>query len=373
MDTTRPVFQPPVHLAQLQAGQTILDGLRSLGPTLPALMESRRLIGVFDADLLLRDLKYTMTHGYLSALALTMRTGLLRSFAAMAVWDEVMEKIERQAFEFRWEPPHARMTWLTDYAPWIDFIDTSGLPQSDARTIESARRDPDDVPTAQLVVLLTPDIFFSCNRRHYPGLRALNEKWARVTRACRDQSVREVVLLESTLAGSMVCTLALTGAHGVVHGLARLDRRIFVGLGLLAMFAFLHPTTRRILLARASEVGVALRSGLQTGLRTWTEHMAEWETLARAAQLELAEYRRTGERPPHVRERAATVLARANTALSLPELQTHMMPWGPTPARPNDTSYLRRVLRAHPQLFRETDRGRWFLVVRRLRPAATAS
>jgi len=185
--------------------------------------------------------------------------------------------------------------------------------------------------------------------------------------------VGDIIFLESTLVGSMVTALAFAGAQDLLNRLAQTDRRILVGLGILAAFAFIHPTSRRILLARAPEVGRALGSGLHTGLRIWTEHIVEWGTLSSEAQSILAAYRRTGERPPHVRERAATVLARADTSLSLSEIRRNMRAWDSAPAGSNDTSYLRRMLRAHPEQFIETDGGRWFLAVRRVRPTVTTS
>jgi hypothetical protein len=344
--------------------------MRSLAPTILSLVESRRLIGVFDADLLLSDLKYTMTRGYLSGLALTMRTGLLRSFAAMSVWHEVMQKTEEKAPKFHWDPPQARNAWLRDYAPWIDFVETSSLPRY-PRILEGARRDPHDIQTAQLVVFLSPDLFFSRNRRHYPGLRALDERWAEVTRACRDQTVRDVLFLESTLTGSVITALGIAGVQGLVSGLARLDRRILVGLGLLGALAFIHPTPRRILLSRGPEIGMALGKGLYRAVEIWAEQMAVWDALASEAERVLAGYRRTGEHPPYVRERAATVLARADTPMSLGEIQARMVPWGST--RPNDVAYIRRVLRKHPEQFGETPDERWYLAIRRIRPAASAS
>src|SRR5258708_6209846 len=168
MNTKPSLFLTPSRLAKLEPGHTLLGQLQAIAPTLPYMTGITPAVGVLDTDLVLQDLKYALSHNTHTALMIAARTGLLRLFAAMPVWYEVLRHIDDRAEALRWDPHQARDVWLRCYAPWIYFIDAAKLPLTHPFVLESAKRDPTDVQTAQLVIALTPDMFLSCNRRHFP-------------------------------------------------------------------------------------------------------------------------------------------------------------------------------------------------------------
>ncbi len=267
MDAQPQFFQTPTRLAQLEPGQTLLGQLQAIAPTLLQTLGITPAVAVLDTDLLLRDLKYTLRHNIHTALMLAARTGLLRLYAALPVWYEVIRHIDdRDALG--WDPAQALDIWRRCYAPWIYFIDATQLPVTNPLVFESSRRHPKDVQTAQLVIALTPDMFLSCNQKHFPGLKPVGEQWLSVSLAYRDKFVRDISSMETTLMWSVGCNISFRTVQGIVDGIAHMDRRFLIGtaicLALVAVFAAAHRPTREAIVRGTT----ATWSGFTDALRT---------------------------------------------------------------------------------------------------------
>lgn len=377
MDVQPPFSLTPNRLAQLKPGHTLLGQLQTIAPALPRVVGITPAVAVVDSDLLLQDLKYTVSHETHTALMIAARTGLLRLFAALPVWHEIMRHIDDLAAVFGWDPTQARRIWLARYAPWIYFIDAARLPATHPLVLEGARRDPKDTQTAQLVIALTPDMFLSCNRKHFPGLQPVGEKWLTVSLAYRDKFVRDVSSMETTLMWSMVGSMGVEMTEALVHGIASVDRRILIGgaIGfvLIAALASLHRPTRDTIVSEAKKTWSGVTDAINRILPTGIDQAAQRDVAASHAQQVLNAVGRTDANPYLVRDFAATALARTAVFLPVDQLQGEMATWGYASGGPGAAHYVRRVLRGLPGLFREDTYGRWGLSVLRALPPATVT
>ncbi len=371
------LFLTPSRLAKLDYGRTLLGQLQTIAPMLPHMVGITPAVGVLDTDLLLQDMSYALSHNTHTALMIAARTGLLRLFAALPVWYEVMRHIDDRAEALRWDPLQARDVWLKCYAPWIHFIHAAPLPLTHPFVLESSKRDPTDVQTAQLVVALTPDMFLSCNRKHFPGLQPVGEQWLTASLAYRDKFLRDISLMESTLMWSIGCNMGLDLAQTLVHSITSVDRRVFIGIGigvvLLAVLASLHRPTREAILSGAKDTWAGLTDAVKTILPPMLEQAVQRDAAAYYAQRVLSAVGPIDAKPYVVRDFAATALARTDAFLPVDQLQSAMMRWGYAAGGSTAAQYVRRVLRGLPGLFREDSHGRWALSVLRALPQASST
>lgn len=120
-------------------------------------------VSVLDTNIVLNDLRSALKSERPTALQIAAHLGAVRCFAATRVRDEVEEKIDTLAPAWQWDPLQARDVWRRDYQ-FIRFIDPEGIPLRSRRVAELMARDPDDVPTAQLIELIKPDVNFPLDR-----------------------------------------------------------------------------------------------------------------------------------------------------------------------------------------------------------------
>jgi hypothetical protein len=380
MDPKPSLFLTPSRLAELELGRTLLGQLQAIAPTLPRMAGITPAVGVLDTDLLLHDLKYALSHNTHTALMIAARTGLLRLYAALPIWYEVMQHIDDRATALQWDPLQARDVWFTCYAPWIYFIDAARLPLTHPFVLESARRDPTDVQTAQLVIALTPDVFLSCNRKHFPGLQPVGEQWLTVSLAYRDKFLHDISSMDSTLMWSIGCGMGLNLTQALVRSITSLDRRVFIcfgiGVVLIAVLASLHRPTREAIVSGAKDAWAGLTDAVQTALPPLLEMLeqaAQRDAAASYAQRVLSAVRRVDAQPCVVRDFAATALARTDAFLPVDRLHAEMTKWGYATDGSSAAQYVRRVLRGLPRLFREDSHGRWGLSVLRALPQADST
>src|SRR5262249_8119710 len=116
---------------------------------------------VVDANHLLSGLKYRVEHGRPTALLQAAREGSFRLGASTTVRDEVLEHLSEVLGKYGLDTDAAIQIWRNEYLSVLTFIDLSEVPILGASVAALATRDPDDVPTGQLIELLQPDVAFS--------------------------------------------------------------------------------------------------------------------------------------------------------------------------------------------------------------------
>ncbi len=365
MDTVRTRLAVPGGLSAFDDGSTAREAFRRMFPSLLEALNAEPYVGVLDADLAIRDLKRAVRLRELTGLMRAARTGFLRLFATTTVRDAIHRKIEVLAPRFGWDPSDAYSVWVEECEPWVRFVDVSDLQPTDRRVREVYALDPEDGPTAQLVRLITPDVFLSCNHHHFPGYGAVaefhGENWSIVTVAYRDKSNRETVFTGTAFGGAFTLSVSDAAIRNLAASLARIDRRVLLGVGLLFGLALLHPRTRRWLTATTQRAyGIAheaARTCLPPLLSRWSQIEAD---AAEAARVIAFAQCKVGM-PRRVRDLAATVLARTDDPLPPATLHSVMADWGYEKTGEGAVQYLLRVLRADPRVFREDKRGKWFL------------
>ncbi len=325
-------------------------------------------VAVIDTNILINDVKYSLLAKPLTSLMEAARIGALKLFASTTVRDEVWEKLgdEAVARKLKVDPVGARQRWVENYLPWITFLDPTGLPLLSARVEDI--KDPDDVPTGQIIELLCPDVVLSYNTKHLGHFDVTSEGWVYVALAYRDISRREGIVVGIELVG----TFSLNATFGVAQLsfsiVGKIDKNVWLILGLILVVALCcalaHPTSRRWLQTKGEEVATAMKhtaENIGEGVAKIAETMTAVEKAAGDARRQLTlRPERTITSPRKVREYVAWVLARASGPLSAEEIVKRMKEVGYHTASEHPEQYLKRILRAHPGLFYNED-ARWSL------------
>lgn len=112
-------------------------------------------LGVLDTNTIFNDLIYQLRHERDEGLMVqSSREGAIRLLASSHVYGEVYERVPTQ--ERRGFPAEQILALFErSYLPHIHFVDIGGMPP-DSRTLAVSNTDPDDLPTAQLALLIAP-------------------------------------------------------------------------------------------------------------------------------------------------------------------------------------------------------------------------
>ena len=329
------------------------------------------VVCVVDTNILLNDLKHSLQGPPLTPLMESARIGSLKLFASTTVQDEVWEKlsIEKIMRKLKIDPVEGRQRWEKFYLPWITFLDPTGLPLLSARVKGLLKRDPDDVPTGQIIELLQPDVVF-CYDKDLVAFDVLAEGWIRASYAYRDISRQTNVMVGVQMTGTVAIGGTVVGAQlsfvaleQIYSGLQRIDKKILLGMILLLVvalgLALACTPSRRWLFVQGKAVASAVKqsvSAIEERVGEIAEDMATIEQARDEAKQSLAKLQQRTLTPPRgAREYATMALARASGPLSLLELMKRMKAIGYQTQAQQPGRYLSHVLHAHPRLFKIED------------------
>ena len=172
-------------LGTLRPGQTVLGmAHRFVGggdwDFLRAINVERVVVGVIDTMILIRDIRHSVQKARpLTILMEAVRFGGLKLFASTTVRDEVWEKltIEEITTQMKINPDEAQQRWEQSYLPWITFLDPTDLPPLSTKVKELQKKDPDDVPTGQIIELIRPDVVFCDDKKHLGDFDIMANDW----------------------------------------------------------------------------------------------------------------------------------------------------------------------------------------------------
>jgi hypothetical protein len=317
---------------------------------------------VFDTCMFLDDIKYALKK-HQTALPCGVKLGGVRIFASVNVRDEMPRKIEELMPQWGIEPQEALRVWEREYAPWIHFVDPSGILLVSDRLTALKQRDSTDLQTGQLIELVHPHAVFSKDL-DLASFGTISRCSAIVTCAYRDKGRREVLVLY--LSATWILTLRVSAAvfSSFIAWLCRIDKRIFLLLVVAGVAAWLYTPSRSWLQERFRAVKPRIQAASQ---RVWSglqEVMEDYERLkqqADKANAAIAESRRIIGLPTTVRDHVSRILSNAAGPLSVAEISRLMQDKGYVPRGAHHEIYLRRVLRAHPSVFSMDEDKHWYI------------
>lgn len=157
-------------------------------------------LGILDTNTIFNDLIYQLRQGREEGKMLTSaRVGAVRLFASSHIFEEVYKRA----------PEQGRRGFATEqmldlferrYLPRICFVDVTGL-QPEARALAVRDADPDDLPTAQLALLLAPCHVFTDDRDLTEAGFGQERNWLSLIRSAeRTMQVDQTVLVIAELA-----------------------------------------------------------------------------------------------------------------------------------------------------------------------------
>lgn len=323
---------------------------------------------VVDACVLLRNVGYTLRKGWNGALVesasgnYTLFSGIVL-FATPEVLEEVEEHLSRIACHAGVSADAALQIWNNVFLPRLRIVDLNEGLVSDPRVADVRTLDPDDAPTAALVVALAPCVLLTDNRKHFEPLGLPNQPVDEI--AVDIHKVSELM----TGTNSVVLLTGLTGT-GVVEG----TKKIVSALGKQGAFLVALLLAGAAYLYWRSEPGSRFRRGIAAVARDvgppLLEAVAERTSLSEkiaALAIEPANDRSSAFRI--VAQRLATrqtTMTTAEIAQYLGESGYHFRNDG------NHRTLVRSWLVANPCFF-ELQRGHWSLGYHALPCAADAA
>jgi hypothetical protein len=118
--------------------------------------------------------------------------------------------------------------------------------------------------------MVTPNVFLSRNHHHFPRYGTVaelyGEDWSIVTVAYRDKSTRDAIFMGTAFGGTITWNVSASAIREIGALITGLDRRILIGIALLAVLVLLHPGSRRWLMSHASKTGRLAHQAAQTSV-----------------------------------------------------------------------------------------------------------
>jgi hypothetical protein len=318
---------------------------------------------VFDTCMFLDDIKYVLKKRHQTALPSGIKLGGVRVFASVNVRDEMPRKIEELMPQWGIEPQEALRVWETEYAPWIYFVDPSGMPLASDRLTALKQRDSTDLQTGQLIELVHPHAVISKDR-DLASFGTRSHCSAIVTCAYRDKGKREVLVLYLSATGILTLRVSAAVLSSLIAWLCKVDKRILLLLVVAGGAAWLYTPSRTWLQERFRAIKPRVQAASQRVRDSLQEVREDYERLkqqADKANAVIAESRRITGRPTTVRDHVSRILSNAAGPLSVAEISRLMQDKGYVPQGAHPEIYLRRVLRAHPSVFGMDEDKRWYI------------
>ena len=281
--------------------------------------------------------------------------GPLRLVAPPHVGQEVEEKLETWAIARGLDPNLARQMWEQNYQGSIRFIDPGSFSIAEPRVVALSRRDADDVPSAQLAILLGRKAL-SEDRDLFDNGLATGAPWLEIVFAAGYVAVGETIQAGATGAIGVsaqggiqtirsVHALSLTPDGRQVLTVAAIV--LLVVLGAVLLLREVHEPSRRQIDAAATTAVEALKHASQVAIGGYFK--ADFNR--RTGEATLATGVVATSQPVSLTQIAARSLAVAPNPISSIELARHCK-HQPIPA--DGLIELRRVLRTLPAFVEAT-------------------
>jgi hypothetical protein len=275
---------------------------------------------VVDADVLIRNVEYTIRKGWAGALlgrasgGYSLSTGVVLFAAASAGGEAVRhlpEVAERQGVDLQ----TVRATWNSLIVPNVRFVELGGNALRDPR-IEGVH--PKDVPTAVLVSLLAPAVLATDNRKHFRPF-GLPDGTKTDTVAIDLYAVGQygTGVNSATLVPRLSGAMTVEGARRVSAKLGN-DMTVLIGLVILGGLA----------LFLLSERGRSFRAKVGKAAQEYGPSLMEWVAEGMTAGERVGEFaiERIGE--PDALGVLARHLAVGQTMMSTVEVARELRRWG---------------------------------------------
>ncbi len=320
----------------------------------------KRITVVLDTNVLLSDLKYCIQKKHHTGLMAAAKIGGVQLFASTTVRDEVPEKLDIFMSKYGIDPQEAQQVWDTQYVPWISFLDPSDLPPLSSKVTALLARDPDDVPTGQIIELLGPHLVLSRDE-DLVSFGIIGQDIPLITCAYRDKTKKEATTLGISLGGGLIIQVSLEAVKSLIALLSKLDKMLLFGLLLLAMAslgtAVFYPPSRYWL----QERGRRTIQSLGEELGPFIDVLLKLEAESAKATPIISQFRRSTTSPKTARNYAVKVLSEAFGSLSVREITRRMIMQGYKTSSEHPEYYVSRVLHKYPRLFEKTEERRWRL------------
>lgn len=321
---------------------------------------------VVDTNIILKDLGYLCRTGRQTTLLAEADRGFVRLMVTPQIMDEVTEHIPRYAKNVRISPEVMFSRWL-EYQQSLTVIDP---PRSNSAPVMSlSLRDPDDVPTAELVELLAPELTLSSDKDLQDLGFSQEGDWLPHVRHLSKVVERDAVSITVRVGGAILIMGASEAALSLLNtalwAIRRIPKRILWALLASLAAVLLMPGTRqRIasflkgLLAKGGERSPAVSQAFKDFVSAMQTKHTEW----RQAEAFLSEHRKHGGvTPSNLRGYAIRVLAHSPHHLTAEEIVRDAQVMGYQPRGPGSSKYLRTILR-EDRIFYSPDGQRWSVV-----------
>jgi predicted nucleic acid-binding protein len=350
------------HISELPQ-ETLLELTRRMVPAEVRTHLPRIHFGIADTNVILknigRDARQRQRPTRMRILA---ATGAFRLYVGPHVVDEVEEKIDTWMAERGLDSAVARKIWMEEYLPRLWVVQMGHAHLDDSRVAAVAVRDPDDLPTAQLAVLLGRKALSEDKDLAANGL-ATGEPWLEIVLATSSVAWGETVNF-GVGAGISISAQSVAEAIAAVRRVAETPdgqrALLIIGAVLLLIVAGglvlreMHEPSRRWIDDKVTIAASALASGGRvaiTGYVTVSNNRAHGETVLRGGVV-------AGAREQSLTQSLARELASSEAPVSTRDLAAHVWDYQRVPTAA--ASRMRELLSSMPA-FVEVGSNLWQL------------
>jgi predicted nucleic acid-binding protein len=189
-----------------------------------------RYATVLDTNVLMNDLLYRIRNNRCTALVECLMIDALRAYVPSHILEEVLEHLPARARRSDVSAELALQVWTDEYAPLLRVVNASDLPSYDERIANLADRDPDDVPSAALVLSLASCLSLSADRDLTDQELAI-EPTANLHRALRAYAQGEQLYFSVQIGGNLAAIVSQEAVAAIARSATA--QRLALAFGLL--------------------------------------------------------------------------------------------------------------------------------------------
>lgn len=316
---------------------------------------------VLDTNIILNDLSHICKKNKATTLFDEAEFGFVRLLVTPSIIDEVNEKIPKYARETHIAYEQMLMAWDI-YKQKLIVLNPSKL---DSQHIQRLMiRDPDDVPTAQLIELIGPELALSVDKDLIDTGYAPSKDWLPYVLSTRSAIDKEAVQIIFT-AGSSAIMLGLNeGLRWIVPHLKNIIKRIPKGIlgpiGIFAIALMIDPRSRKWIVTEIKKLAKPNTKNIKKTLGPIFSSLGTLFYEGAEAEKFIKDAKPHSAIPATLKGYVIRVLAHSKNSLSPTEIINNAKIHGYNPRGKDPEQYLYRILRSDP-MFLKDENGRWML------------
>jgi|GEM_PF-3653211 len=317
---------------------------------------------VLDTNIILNDLKFIVNRQTTSKLYKEADFEFTRLFITPSVAAEVVEKIPKFSKNTKVDQMEMYEAWEA-YKRILTVFNPKDAPTVD-RLRQLEKRDADDVPTAELIELIAPNLALSMDKDLKAFGYSQTGSWLGYVTNTSTIIENESIQIIITFCTSYVFVGLTEGLSWITKLLKKVPKHIssiiLSSISISALLLLADARSRKWISNKFKSVLVKNNSHLEENLISLVKQIELYATKSNQASKYIESGKPKYESPMHLKQYIIQTLIRSHRPLSTIQLMESAISYGYNPRGANSVKYLREIL-SKDSMFIEDEKGLWSL------------